>query len=138
MRRRRGGGQSGGDELGLRSADIGDLETEVMKPSSVLRELATQRVIGRERLDELEVRVAEIEVREADGTVVDNLAAHDGEAEFVVPDFQRVVGGRDADREVIEALMFDAHAVAGGARNSRLMKLKLVDGLFHHSQPRTG
>lgn len=87
-----GGCEAGGDECGVGGGDVVHLETKVMQAGAVLREPGLERVIGRERLDELEVGVAKVEVREADGAAVDDFAAHDGEAELVAPEFQRVFG----------------------------------------------
>ena len=42
-------------------------------------------MIRREGLDELEVGVAEVEVRQADGAIVDHLGTNDRETELVAP-----------------------------------------------------
>jgi hypothetical protein len=111
VRRRGGGCQTGGDQLGVGSGDVVHFEAEVVQAGAIFREPRVKRMVGAERLDELEVGVPEVEVREANGAVVGDLGAHDGEAELVAPDFQGFVGGRDYDSEVIEAVVL--HAGAG-------------------------
>lgn len=77
----------------------------MVEPWAVFQEPSWERMIGRERLDEWEVRIAEVEVGEADAAVVNDLGADHGEPEFIAPDFERVIGRGNCAGEVIEALV---------------------------------
>lgn len=98
-----GGGESEGREQGLGLEDVVDLEAEVVESGAVFFEPLLERMSGLERLDELEMGVAEVEVGEADGAVVDDLAEEDAEADAIAPDAQGILRVRDDDRHVVEA-----------------------------------
>ena len=103
MRRGRGGHETGGEQLRVRGADIGHLETEIVQARSVLRQPRAQRVLWRERLDQLELGVAKIEMGEADSPAVYDFGADHAETHAISPDFERLFGRGDNDGEVIEA-----------------------------------
>src|SRR5437660_1435549 len=80
-------------------ADVVHTKAKVMKSGSVFCEPCLQRVIRRKRLDKLELSVAQVEVSEADGALVDYFAIEHGQADTVAPYFQRLVRVRHDDRE---------------------------------------
>ena len=92
----------GGAQGVTRNVNIVHLETCVMQARTLVREPGVQRMIGRQRFDQLEMRVAEIEVRQPDGAIVDDLGTDDGKPEPIAPDFEGVICGRNDDREVVE------------------------------------
>ncbi len=93
--------------------DIVHFEAKVVQAGAVFREPCLQGMIGRERLDELEVGVAEVEVGEADRAAVDDFGSDDGEAKFVAPGLQRFLGGGNGNGEVIEALVMHLRKKGG-------------------------
>ena len=105
MRRRGSRRETRSDQPGIRGVDVIHPKTDVVEPRAVFQEPGWERMIGRERLDEWEVRIAEVEVGEADAAVVNDLGADHGEPEFIAPDFERVIGRGNCAGEVIEALV---------------------------------
>jgi hypothetical protein len=73
-----------------------------MQASATPGEPRPQRVVGRERFDELQVRVPQVEMREPDGAVVHNFAEQHRQPHAVTPDFERLFRVRDDDRNVVE------------------------------------
>jgi hypothetical protein len=75
----------------------------MVQAGTIYCEPRAQRVPGRERLDQLELRVAKVEVGEADGAAVQDFGADDAKTHAITPDFKRLVGGGNDDGEMIEA-----------------------------------
>src|SRR5262245_56699432 len=82
---------------------IVNAEAEVMQTWTVIREPGVQRMFGRKRLDQLQMRVADVQVSETNSAVVDLLSIGHGKTKPVAPDFQRGFGVGDDDSDVIEA-----------------------------------
>ena len=73
-------------------------------------------MIRRDRLHELQLRVAEIKMRQPHRRAVHVLAVKHLEAERVAPEFQRGFRVRHSDGEMIEPLMFHKLFTSTGAR----------------------
>jgi hypothetical protein len=103
MRWRRGRRKAGGEQVTVGRGDIVHPETEVMETWTMLGEPGVERVIGRERLHKLEMRVAEVELGEADGAAIHHLGADDGKSQPVAPELERGFSRRNGDGKVIQA-----------------------------------
>ena len=77
-----------------------------MQARTVVRNPGLEGMIRREGLHELQMRVAQIKMREPHGPFVHDLAVEEGQAELIAPDFQRGVRVRHCDGEVVKSLMF--------------------------------
>jgi hypothetical protein len=73
-------------QLRERLADIVDGKTNVMQPWAMLFQPGLQRMIGRQRLDKLQLRIPEIEMREPDRALVDNFAKEQPQSDAIAPD----------------------------------------------------
>ena len=90
-------------ELRDRRRDVVDAEAHVVQSLAVLVEPGGDRRIGLERLDELQVRVAEIEVREPHRRRRDLLGRPYAKPEALLEERQRPIRAAHHDRNVIEA-----------------------------------
>ena len=108
LMRRGPGRQPGRLQIGLFRADVIHAQTEMMQARSMLREPGLERMIGRERLDELELHVAEVEMREPNRAGVHDFRIKERKPEAIAPNFQCGLGVRHGDREMIESLELHA------------------------------
>ena len=60
-------------------------------------------MLRRERLDQLQVSIAQVQVRETNRAVIDLFGIEHGKAELVAPDLERGFGVGDNDGDVVEA-----------------------------------
>jgi hypothetical protein len=67
-------GKSELGEFGHRTGNILDSQTDVVQRLTVLPQVTLQRMIVTQRLDQLQVGVAQIQVREADALLVEHFA----------------------------------------------------------------
>ena len=73
-----------------------------MQSRPVLREPRLQGMFGWEWLDQLQVRIAQVQVRKANSAVIDVFTVKDGKSELVAPEFERGVGVGHDDGDVVE------------------------------------
>ena len=65
-----------------------DLQAEMVQPGAMRVEPFSQFVILHQGLYELQMRIAQIQVRDPEGSIVDELGEQDWEAKTVPPSFQ--------------------------------------------------
>ena len=93
-----GGGRSGRE-------DVIDVETKMVKAGTVLFEPVLQRVIWRQRLHQLKVRITQIEMGQPDGAVIDVFTVEQGEPHLIAPQLKGSLGVGHGDGEMIEAVV---------------------------------
>ena len=96
------GWDAGRGSLLDRGVDVLDAQSNVVQTGAVGRQPCLDRVILGQRLDQLQVRVAHVEMGELDRTVVDDFAKEDRKAVAVAPDFERLFCIGDGDGDVID------------------------------------
>jgi hypothetical protein len=97
-------GRSGHGRMQHGLGHIVDPEADVMQAWPVLGEPGSQRMIGGERLYQLQLGVAEVQVRQPDGSVVDLFGVENRETEAVAPQRQCRFGVGHGNGNVIQAL----------------------------------
>ena len=81
--------------LGHGVAHVIDSQAEVMHPGPMFREPGLYWMIGRERLDQLQVRVTHIQVRKANSAVIDLFSVEHRKTELIAPDLEGGFGVGD-------------------------------------------
>lgn len=102
MRSRGGWRQPLLGQFDKRLPDVIDTQAEMVQPWTVLSEPGVERMFWRQRFDQLQVRSAEIEVRQTDGAVVNDFAEEYGQTHAISPDLERLVRVGHGDSNMIE------------------------------------
>jgi len=77
-------------------------KAKVVQPRSMLREPFPQRMVRCQRLDKLQVSVAQIQVSKPNGVFVDVLAIEHFETENIAPEPESFLGVRNDNRQMIK------------------------------------
>ena len=85
--------------------NIIDTKAEVMQARTIFGDPILKRMVFGHRLNELQVGVSEVEVRQFNRAVVDDFRTDDGKPELVSPKFERLFGIRNGYGNVIESLV---------------------------------
>jgi len=90
-------------KFGVGLAGISDLKAEMMQARPILRQPGFQRMIRRQRFDELKLGVAKVKMREAHGPILHHLTVKQLQPHSVAPDFERFLGIRYNDSQMVES-----------------------------------